>query len=319
MASKVLITDYAWPNLDIEKKILAENGAELVVAPDGQESTLIEHAKGCRAIMTNWAKTTAKVIAAADRCQIVARLGIGLDNIDVAYCSQHKIPVTNVPDYCLIEVAEHALALLLAMARKVAFYHHETKEGRYQLQAGPPLRRIEGQTLGIVGLGNIGVKLAEKALPLGLKIVATSRSRRYQPNGVEFVELDALLARSDYVSLHTPATAENRRSWNAAMFAKMKPTAYLINTARGALINHDDLAAALDAGKLAGAALDVQDPEPPDLTKRPYNHPKLLITPHAAFVSEESLANLRERVARQVVDRLAGRTPENVRNAEAIA
>lgn len=318
MPLKVLLTDYAWANLDIERKILSEIGAELVVAPDGQEATLVDRARGCQAIMTNWAKTTARVIAACDNCRIVARLGIGIDNIDVAYCSQNKIPVTNVPDYCLIEVAEHALALLLSMSRKVAFYHHETKQGRYQLQAGPPLRRIEGQTLGIVGLGNIGVKLAEKALPLGLKVVATSRSRRYQPAGVEFVELDELLARSDYVSLHTPATAENRRSWNKAMFAKMKPSAYLINTARGALIDHDDLVAALDAGLLAGAALDVQDPEPPDLTKLPYNHPKLLITPHAAFVSEESLANLRERVARQVVDQLTGKTPENIRNADAL-
>ena len=123
------------------------------------------------------------MIAASPKCRIVSRLGIGLDNIDVAYCTSRGIPVTNVPDYCLIEVAEHALALLLSLSRKVAFYHHETKTGRYELQAGPKLRRIEGQTLGIVGLGNIGRKLAEKALGLGLKIIATSRSGKTQPAG----------------------------------------------------------------------------------------------------------------------------------------
>src|SRR5204863_9119839 len=136
-----------------------------------------------------------------------------------------------------------------------------------QLQAGPKLRRIEGQTLGIVGLGNIGRKLAEKAVGLGLHIIATSRSRKNPISGVEFVTLDELLARSDYVSLHTPLTPETRRSIGAAQLARMKPTAYLINTARGGLIDHDALLAALEAGKLAGAAPDGPDPEPPNLSQ----------------------------------------------------
>jgi D-3-phosphoglycerate dehydrogenase len=240
-----------------------------------------------------------------------------LDNIDVAYCTSQKIPVTNIPDYCLIEVAEHALALVLALSRKVAFYHRETKEGRYQLQSGPKLRRIEGQTLGIVGLGNIGRKLAQKALGIGLKVIATSRSQKHPLAGVEFVTLDELLTRSDYVSLHTPLTPETKRSIGAAQFAKMKPSAYLINTARGGLIDHDALLAALQSGKLAGAALDVQDPEPPDLSLPIFRDERVFVTPHAAFVSEESLANLRSRVARQVVARLTGKMPENVVNGVA--
>jgi D-3-phosphoglycerate dehydrogenase len=254
------------------------------------------------------------VIAAAQKCQIISRLGIGLDNIDVAAATERNIPVTNVPDYCLVEVAEHALALLLALARKVAFYHHETKQGRYALQAGPPLRRIEGQTLGIVGLGNIGRKLAEKGAALGLRILATTRSRRQPLPDVRLVALDELLAESNYVSLHLPLTAETRHFIDAAQLAKMKPSAYLINTARGGLIDRVALAAALAGGRLAGAALDVQDPEPPDLSQPPYNDPRVIVTPHAAFVSQESLANLRERAARQVVDRLQGRRPENVVN-----
>jgi D-3-phosphoglycerate dehydrogenase len=318
---RVLLTDYAWPNVEIERRGLAEVDAELVVADKAKTdaASLAELAKSCDAIMTNWAKVPEQVIAACPDCKIVSRLGIGLDNIDVAYCTRQDIPVTNIPDYCLIEVAEHALALLLAMSRKVAFYHHETQSGRYQLQAGPKLRRIEGQTLGIVGFGNIGRKLAEKALGLKLRIVATSRSRKHPMPGVEFVELDRLLAESDYVSLHTPLTPENKHSFGAEQFRRMKPSAYLINTARGGLIDHAALAAALDAGQLAGAALDVQDPEPPDLSQPPYNDPRVIVTPHAAFVSEESLANLRTRVAKQVATRLTGGVPENVVNPQVLS
>ena len=314
----VLLTDYAWPDLNIEREILAGIDAQLVVAekPKQDAASLAELAKvkNVDAIMTNWAKVPREVIAAAPKCRIVSRLGIGLDNIDVAYCTSVKIPVTNIPDYCLIEVAEHALALLLSLSRKVAFYHRETKEGRYQLQSGPKLRRIEGQTLGIVGLGNIGRKLAEKALGIGMKVTATSRSRKNPMQRVDFATLDELLTRSDYVSLHMPLTPETRHSIGAAQFAKMKPSAYLINTARGGLIDHNALLAALEAGQLAGAALDVQDPEPPDLSQPIFRHERLLVTPHAAFVSEESLANLRSRVARQVVARLTGEVPENVVN-----
>ncbi len=310
---KALLTDYAWPDLEIERRILGDAGIELVVADKTDAASLAELARDCHAIMTNWAKVPEPVIAAARECRIVCRLGIGLDNIDVAAATRRGIPVTNVPDYCLIEVAEHALALMLALARKVAFYHHATKSGVYALQSGPTLLRIEGQTLGIVGLGNIGRKLAEKAGPLGLRILATTRTRR-SSTSIEHVSLERLLGESDYVSLHLPLTAETRGMIGAAQLAQMKPSAYLINTARGGLIDTAALARAIDSGKLAGAALDVQDPEPPDLSQPPYNSPKVIVTPHAAFVSAESLANLRTRVARQVVDRLEGRQSENIVN-----
>jgi len=314
----VLLTDYAWADLDIERRILNEAGAELVVAEPSQQTPAqlaklaAEH--DVAAIMTNWAQTPAEVISAAPNCQIVARLGIGLDNIDVAYCTEHGIPVTNVPDYCLIEVAEHALAQLLSLARKIAFYHEQSQQGRYELQAGPTMRRIEGQTLGIVGLGNIGRRLAAKALGIGLKVIATSRSRQNPMEGVSFVEFDDLLRQSDYVSLHVPLTEETRHLMSREQFALMKPTAYLLNTARGGLVDQPALAQALAENQLAGAALDVQDPEPPDLSQPPFNDPRVIVTPHAAFVSVESLEDLRTRVAQQVVARLRGETPENVVN-----
>ncbi len=318
-AFRVLITDYAWANVDIERSTLAEVGAELVVAEKGDVATLTGLAAGCDAIMTNWAKVPQQVIAASPNCRIVSRLGIGLDNIDVAYCTERGIPVTNVPDYCLIEVAEHALAQLLALSRKIAFYHHETMQGRYQLQAGPVLRRIEGQTVGVIGYGNIGKKFADKCRGLGMKVLAYTRTPRANEAGVEFVTLDDLLSRSDYVSLHVPMTPQTKHLLGASQFAKMKPTAYLLNTARGGLIDHAALAAALEKGQLAGAALDVQDPEPPDLSQPPYNDPRVVVTPHAAFVSVESLENLRSRCARQVAVRLTGGVPENVVNPQVLS
>ena len=318
MKYKVLLTDYAWANVDIERATLAAADAELIVATDKSEPGLRLLAAGVDAIMTNWARVPESVIAVSDNLRIVSRLGIGLDNIDVAACTRRKIVVTNCPDYCLVEVAEHALALVLALGRKVAYYHHATKSGVYELQSGPQLRRITGQTLGIVGLGNIGRELAERAVGIGLKVIATSRSRRAAPRGVEWRDFDELLAESDYVSLHLPMTPETRHLMGREQFARMKPSAYLINTARGGLIDHAALAAALDAGQLAGAALDVQDPEPPDLSVAPLNDPRVIVTPHCAFVSAESLENLRTRVSRQVAERLHGRVPENVVNPDVL-
>ena len=213
-------------DLEIERRVLREVDAELVVAPDGDARTLAELASDCDAIMTNWAKVPAEVIDSAPRCRIVARLGIGLDNIDVTAATRRGMLVTNVPDYCLIEVAEHALALVLALARKVAFYHHQAKGGRYDLQAGPPLRRIAGQTLGIVGLGNIGRTLAAKALALKLRVLASDPARPQPPQGVTLCELDELLAESDYVSLHVPLVEANPAEGvtvNLAALARQAP------------------------------------------------------------------------------------------------
>lgn len=312
---RVLLTDYAWDDLEVERRILAAAGIELIVAPKTDEATLAKLAAEHRveAIMTCWAKVTSAVIAASSQCRHVARLGIGLDNIDVPFCTTRGILVTNVPDYCLAEVAEHTLALVFALGRKVAWYHAQTKAGLYQLPSGPPLRRMAGQTLGIVGLGNIGRQVAARANALGMRVVAVAR-RPFDAPGVERVPLDELLAVSDYVSLHAPHTPETHHLMNESRLARMRASAYLINTARGALVDHDALARALAENRIAGAALDVQTPEPPDLTQSPYNDPRVIVTPHAAFVSVESLIELRERASRQVVESLAGGIPPHVVN-----
>lgn len=309
---RVLITDYAWPDLSIERAILAGAGAEVVVADAADAATLKRLAADVDAIMTNWARVPSQVLAAAKQCRIVARFGIGLDNIDVACAHRLGMLVTNVPDYCLEEVAEHTLALILSLGRKVAFYHQATKSGTYDLSAGPPLRRLAGQTLGIVGFGNMGRSLAAKASALHFRICVYTRRRESVEPPFQWVPLETLLAASDFISLHLPSMPETRHLIGEPQFARMKPTAYLINTSRGALVDEQALAKALAAGRLAGAALDVQQQEPPDLSRPPFNDPRVIVTPHAAFYSLESVSELRRRAARQVADALAGKLPENV-------
>lgn len=334
---RVLITDYAWPDVQLERRMLAAENVELVVAPDGAESTLATMAAQYEvaAIMACWAKVTPAVIDASPHCRHVARLGIGLDNIAVDHCTARGIPVTNVPDYCRIEVAEHTLALILALGRNVGWYHHATKTGSYAIGAGPPLRRLAGRTVGIVGYGGIGREVARRAAAIGFRVLATTRrppiptvanasplaSPLASPDAdpasspvAAFVTFEELLAASDFVTLHLPLTAATRHVISRQSLARIRRGAFLINTARGGLVDHDALAEALADGRLAGAALDVQTPEPPDLARSPYNDPRVIVTPHAAFLSAESLDELRTQTARQVLARIRGDIPANIVN-----
>jgi D-3-phosphoglycerate dehydrogenase len=317
---RVLLTDYAWADVEIERRVLAAAEAELIVAPRGDEATLAELATRADGILTCWANVSRNVIDAAAGCRIIARLGIGLDNIDLAAATARGILVTNVPDYCLQEVAEHTLALILALGRKLGVFHHQTKSGRYQLQGQPPLRRLRGQTVGVVGLGNIGGRVAELAAAVGFRTLACSRRQKELPKGIpiEWLDLPDLLAASDFVTLHVPLNEQTRHMIRADTLRRMKPTAFLINTARGGLVDHAALAEALAQQRLAGAALDVHEPEPPVLTQPPWNNPRVIVTPHAAFASEESVAELRERASRQVAQCLLGEWPPHVVNAAAL-
>ena len=312
-ARRALYTDYPWADIDIERTILAEVDCEIVASPDNKEATLARLAPGMDAILTCWAPVTRRVIDAADRCRHIARTGIGLDNIDVAHATKLGILVTNVPDYCVNEVAEHTLALIFALGRNISGYHLATKSGIYDLVGGLPAERISGKTLGIIGLGQIGKILATKAAAVGMRVVGTNRSRQAPP-GVEWLPLEELLAKSDYVSIQAPLTPETRHLINRHTLRRMKPTAFLINTARGGLVDHAALAEALESNRIAGAALDVQDPEPPDLSQPPYNDPGVIVTPHVAFYSTQATEELRTRVARQAAAFLRGEQPENIVN-----
>jgi D-3-phosphoglycerate dehydrogenase len=259
---------------------------------------------------------TARVIEAAPQCRVIARFGVGLDNIAVSEATRRRIPVTYVPDYCVHEVADHTLALLLACARNVAWFHARTKQGEYALGSAPAMRRLSDRVLGLVGLGRIGRAVALRARAFGMHVIAHTRSGQADNAVRELVSLDDLLERSDFISLHAPLTPETRHLFRLPQFERMQRTAYLINTSRGALIETSALQTALEQELIAGAALDVYDPEPPDLTQPLYRHERLIATPHAGFYSVDSVIELRQRAARQIADILAGRRPEYVVNPE---
>lgn len=312
---RALYTDFPWADSSVEQALLDDVDCEIVAAPDNQESTQAALAPGADVIITCWAPVTARVIDAADRCRHIARTGIGLDNIDVSRATQRGIVVTNVPDYCIHEVAEHTLALIFALTRKIGAYHLATKNGKYDLVAELPVERLSGTTLGIVGLGQIGKLLAAKAAAFGMRVVGTNRSGT-SVDGVELLPLDDLLTTSDFVSLQLPLNDQTRHIINQEALRRMKPTAFLINTSRGGLVDHAALAEALAEDRLAGAGLDVQEPEPPDLATPPFNDRRVIVTPHVAFYSSQATQELRTRVGRQIVAFLRGERPENVVNPE---
>lgn len=312
---RVLFTDAPWGDLEIERELLESNDCDLLLAPSTDESALTKLVQDVSAIATCWAPVTAAVIEAAQDCQVIARMGIGLDNIDIPAATARRITVTHVPDYCVEEVAAHALGLLLAHARRIALFHQQTKQGVYDLQSARTIRRLSGQTLGLIGFGRIARRLREMALGLGLSVVAHTPSGNDYGTGCPMVSLDELLASSDYISLHAPHTDLSHHLIDASALSKLRPWAFLINTSRGGLVDHQALAEALQQDRLAGAGLDVFEPEPPDLSLPLFRDERVIASPHAAFVSQESLVELRSRVARQILDVLSGRIPEHVVNS----
>ncbi len=313
---RVLMTDRAWPDTEIECAILRKANADLIEAPATDEATLVGLASDVDAIVTNWARVTDRVIRACPRCRIVARMGIGIDNIAVGTATELGIPVTNCPDYCVSEVSDHALGLLLACARRIGFFHLRTKQGEYNLGAATTMRRLSEQTAGVVGLGHTARELVPKLRALGLTVLAHTPSGSDHGTGCRMVSLNELLQQSDFVSLHAPSTPETRHLINADRLKLMKPTAYLINTSRGGLIDPAALWTALQEEQLAGAALDVFEPEPPDLRDPLYRDERVIVTPHAAFVSAESLNEMRSQALSQVVQALRGERPNNLINPQ---
>lgn len=307
---RVLVTDYTWADTSVEAAVLGEVGAELVHAPTGEEAELVELVRDCDAILTCFRHVTPAVVRAGTGLRVIGRYGVGTDNIAVDVATELGIPVTNVPVYCADEVAEHVIALLFALVRGIPRYDRAIRAGDWSLATGLPTRRIAGTTLGIVGHGPIGRALERRARGLGMDVLVHTRSGG--------VALARLLAESDHVSLHVPATAETERLVDADFLAAMKPTAYLVNCARGAVIDHDALLAALRDGTIAGAGLDVFDPEPLPAGHPLLELPNVVATPHTAFYSAESIASLARLAAENVAAVLSGGRPASVVNPQVL-
>lgn len=321
MGYRVLVTDYVWPTLERERAILEPIGVELVPAPSGDEETLARLAAGVDGIMTCFADVTPAVVRASNQLQIVARYGIGVDNIAVDVATSRDVVVTNVPDYCVEEVAEHALALLLACARRLTLYDRSIREGNWNSKIAMPLFRVQGKTLGVIGFGQIGKRVAAKAQALGLNVIAFSphlTPAEAQALGCRAVSFDDLLQAADFISLHLPLTSQTAGMFDRRKFKRMKPGATFINTSRGGLVDSDALAEALGSGQVAAAGIDVLPQEPPDPAEALLKRDNVVVTPHVAFYSEESLAELQTRTAQAVRHVLQGTMPESVVNPEVL-
>lgn len=311
LTSTVLLTDRAWPDDTIERQVIEAAGHRLVAGPAaaGSADDVLQLVQATRpaAIMTCWAQVSEAAVDAAGALRIVARLGVGLDNIAVDAATARGAWVTNVPDYCVEEVSDHALALLLAWTRGIACFDAAVKSGRWE-PAGARLRRLSTLTVGLVGHGRIGRRLTDKLRPFGCRLLAHVRSARESEPGLAFVSLERLLAEADVLIVVAPLTPQTRHLLDRARFAKMKPGAFLINVSRGAVVETPALIDALQRGQLCGAALDVLESEPavpPALLV----HPGVVLTPHVAFSSDASIAELRRRAAEDVVLALRGETP----------
>ena len=308
----VAVADSPFPSLEPVEKVLRPLGARLSLSASSAAPDILAVARDADALLVCYAKLPGDLIRELTRCKVIGRTGLGVDNIDLAAARERKITVTYVPDYCMDEVSDHAMALLLALARKVAYANSLVQGGRWEMAAVAPIHRLKGRTLGLVGFGNIPRALGPKAKAFGLRVLA------YDPFvprdvfaslGVEGVSLDELLASSDFISVHAPLTPQTRGLIGASAFAKMKPNALVINTARGPLIDEKALIAALDSGRIGGAALDVLETEPPPKDSALIGRPNVVLTPHTAFYSVEALEELQAKCATDVARVLSGQPP----------
>ena len=318
MAKKVLVTDYVWPSVEPERAVLAEIGAELVVAPNGDEDTLVSLAGDVDAILTCFAKTTENVVRAAEKCVVIGRYGVGVDNIAVDTATELGIAVTYVPDYCVEEVADHVMALLLTWNRRIVLLHNSVKTtGWGSVPLTMRIMRLRGKKLGVVGFGRIGRAVSTKAKAFGFEVLAYDpflAPEAISEHGARAADVTTLLRESDFVTLHAPVTPETTNLIGKAELELMKPEAFLINCARGALIDEDALYDALTSGQIAGAGVDVLLDLEPSPDHRLIALDNMLVTPHTAFFSQEAVLELEERAAGEVARVLQGQMPDNLVN-----
>lgn len=310
-APTILLTDYPWPDDLVERGVIESAGFTLVSGPRaaGSAADIAELAAGTNpvAILTCWAPVSADAIAAPNDLRIVARLGVGLDNIDIAAATARGAWVTNVPDYCVEEVSDHAIALTLAWARGVAILDREVKRGLWQ-PGGARVSRVAALTVGLVGLGRIGRMTARKLAGFGCRILAADPAPHAPPEGVEKVALSHIQAEADVIVLHLPLVEATRHIVDDAFIAACARKPLIVNVSRGGLIDNDALVRGLESGQLSAAALDVVEgePSPPAAV---VSRADVIATPHIAFLSPVSLLELRRRAAEEVVRVLSGAPP----------
>jgi len=315
---KVVITDCNHPSIEIERKMLSEINAELILSNCNTEEDIIKVAKDADGIINQRVPITRRVITLLNKCKVIVRYGVGVDNIDVKAATECGIIVSNVPDYCVDEVSTHAIALILNCARGISLLDRKIREEEWGFTLAKPLFRTQGKTLGIYGLGRIGSAVAKKSMGFGLKIIAYDPYVSKVNNRIKMVDFPQLLSESDFISINASLTDETWHAFKENELKAMKKTAYLINTARGSIVDERVLYKALREGWIAGAAVDVMEKEPPDWDNPLLKLDNVVFTPHSAFYSEESYIELKTKVAEAVISVLSGRLPKSIMNPEVI-
>ncbi len=321
LASRVVVAGAGFPSLDAERRVLAEIGAEVVDARGLGDAETVALCRSADAIMTDYFRVDADVIDQLEHCRVICQYGVGLDQLDVDAATRAGILVTHTPEYCVDELADHTLALLLAVVRNIVPFDRTVRAGNWDYNAGPAMHRLRGRTLGVVGFGRVGRAVAERALALGLRVLA---SDTYVPDaairsaGAEPAPFERLLKEADIITLHAPLTNRTRGLIGAAELAELRQGAILVNTARGGLVDEAALLAALRSGKLGGAGLDVRAREPPEAGDPLLACENVVLTPHAGFLSEESLVAVQTQAAEEVRLALSGEIPRNTVNATSL-
>ena len=314
-SASVVVTDCDHANLQPEHDVLDPQGIALRREQCATAADVVDRCGGAQVLINQYAPITAEVLDALPEVRLVVRYGVGVDTIDVDAATRRGVWVANVPDYGTGEVADHTLAMALALLRGVTVYDRSVRDGSWEYQVARPLRRLSGLTLGVIGCGAIGQAVAARAAAFGMRVLGAEivEGRPTGPGPIVRVELDHLLAQSDVVSLHATLDDRSRGLLGASALAAMKPSAVVLNTARGGLVDTPALLAALDAGRIAGAALDVLDVEPPDPAVREAlaRHPRVILSPHAAWYSEESFVQLKTEVAREALRAVTGERPRS--------
>ena len=316
---KAVITDHAFETPDIEQSIIEPLGCSLISRRAfTDQDALIDLVRDADYVITQFAQVNAEVIEYMKKCTAIVRYGIGVDNVDLAAAERKGIPVCNVPDYCIDEVADHTIAMILDLTRRITQNALTVRNGGWGLAVEPAdMRALKGHTVGVVAYGRIGREVALRLKPFKCRVIAADPGvdpARIEADGVEPVSLQRLYAESDIVTLHCPSTEATRFMIDERSIAAMRDGALLINISRGTLVNTADLVAALRSGKLAGAALDVTDPEPIDPGHPLVRMDNVLITSHVASVSEPAGRKLRTSVANTVAAAIRGEKLPNVVN-----
>ena len=309
---RVVVTDQVFPDVEIERKALEAIGAELEVA-SGTREEVLETAKDADGLLNTYFAMDADALSRLENCKVIARYGIGVDNIDLEAARERGIVVTNVPDYCVEEVAAHTVSLMLALLRRLPQGQEVLLKGGWGVDELRPMKRLSETTVGIVGLGRIGRTVASMLAGFDVRLIGSDPYVTESP-GIEVMPLEELITTADAITLHSPLTPETRGMIGKAQLEAMKDGAILVNTSRGPLVVLDDLISALRTGKIRGAGLDVFEVEPPD-PKQLKDVPGLLATPHSAFYSESALAESQTKAVTQILKVVNGESPDYQVNA----